>query len=188
MPEENTQTDETEALVADGSQSQADNADDRSGSGGDQETPEALRAKLTKSVDAEKTARKRAQEAEQKLSQREKADLTEQQKLERDRDETKARAETLESENRSLRVQLVAAQVGVKPDLVEAAATYVKWDDIDDPSDSKQLERHLRQIVKDRPSLAGTIGGGDGGESRRSGGSSMTDVNTLIRQAAGRPG
>jgi len=68
----------------------------------------------------------------------------------------------------------------------EAAAALLDWDSVDDPSDQKSLEKALKQLAEARPWLRNANGGGaDGGAGRRDEGGS-SDMNTLIRRAAGR--
>jgi len=128
--------------------------------------------------------RKRLKEAEETKKQLEDSDLTERQKLDREKKTAEARAEQLEAKLRDAVVQAVAAKVGVKSDLVDTVSALIDWADVD-AEDSKAIERAVKEIVKERPSLSGRPDGLDGGAGRR-GRSEETDMNALIRRAAGR--
>ncbi len=128
--------------------------------------------------------RKRLKEAEETKKQLEDSDLTERQKLDREKKTAEARAEQLEAKLRDAVVQAVAAKVGVKSDLIDTVSALIDWEAID-AEDSKAIERAVKEIVKERPSLSGRPDGLDGGAGRR-GRSGETDMNAIIRRAAGR--
>lgn len=100
---------------------------------------------------------------------------------------TKRQSE-LETQNRTLRAQVVAGKVGIVDP--EIAASLVDWNDAEDDS---ALEKQMRNILKARPYLAGNVAGGADGSAGQggsgSGGSSQegasTDMNTMLRRAAG---
>lgn len=94
----------------------------------------------------------------------------------------------LTSQNRNLRAQVAASRVGIIDP--EIAASLVDWNDADDDA---ALEKQMNAILKQRPYLAGNVAGGaDGGAgtsrssgSRESGQEGATDMNTMLRRAAG---
>jgi hypothetical protein len=139
---------------------------------------EKVRKEAAKYRTERNAAQKRAEELE-------KAQLTDQEKLAKERDELKGSTSTLEKENRALRVRVLAEGVGIIRDARSDAARLLDWDSIEDPSDDSQVEKALEKMVKERPYLLGTTGGADGG----SGGSRQAgsfDMNREIRKAAGR--
>jgi len=153
------------------------------GAGEDQDalTPEAARKLRSES----KALRERLKAAEQQLSERERQDLTERERLEQDRDANAKRVTALEADLRFSRVQLVAHKLGVRPEATEDVAKLLDWESIRDPDDAKQLERAVRELVKEKPHLSGVSNGADGGAGRGSE-SGLVDVNQLIRRAAGK--
>jgi regulator of replication initiation timing len=94
----------------------------------------------------------------------------------------------LTSQNRNLRAQVAASRVGIIDP--EIAASLVDWNEADTDAD---LEKQMNQILKARPYLAGNVAGGaDGGAGtsrssgqRSSGQEDSTDMNTMLRRAAG---
>ncbi len=130
-----------------------------------------------------KNLRDRAKAAEAKLAERDKTDLTEKERLEKDRDEHAEKAKALEADLRFTRTQLVAGKVGVRPEALEDVAKLLDWDLIDDPDDSKALEKAVRALVKEKPHLSAVASGADGGA--RGSGEIAPDMNQLIRRAAG---
>jgi hypothetical protein len=151
------------------------------GAGEDQDalTPEAARKLRSES----KSLRERLKAAETKLTEREKQDLTERERLEQDRDANAKRVTALEADLRFSRVQLVAHRLGVRPEATEDVAKLLDWESISDPDDPKQLERAVRELVKEKPHLSGVSNGADGGAGRGSE-SGLVDVNQLIRRGA----
>lgn len=96
---------------------------------------------------------------------------------------------TLEATNRALRVRVLAGQAGISdPKAAEDAASLLDWSKVDDSESETSVVKALKELVKDRPYLAGSIGGGaDGGEGGGGErGSGSSDMNQLIREAAGR--
>lgn len=90
---------------------------------------------------------------------------------------------------RALRVRVLASQAGITdPKAAADAASLFDWSQVQDPSSETEVVKALQALVKDRPYLGGSVaGGGDGGEGAGSrGAGEKTDMNTLIRQAAGR--
>lgn len=130
--------------------------------------------------------RRKAQELQKQLEDREAQDKTE---LERERDRAVKAEQSLNETRqkaRQLRVQVLAGKVGIVPEARADAARLLDWDKLTDPDDEGEVEEALRDLVKDRPFLLGNVpGGADGG----AGGSRTTesnDMNTRLRQAAGR--
>lgn len=129
--------------------------------------------------------RERLKALEAEKQQRDDADLSATQKLEREKTALEARTAQLEANLRDTRVQAIAAKVGVKADLVDTISPLISWDDVDG-DDPKAIERAVKELVKDRPSLSARHGGLEGGNGRGSGAKGETDMNALIRRAAGR--
>lgn len=91
----------------------------------------------------------------------------------------------LADENRRLRAQALAPSAGIAQAAASDAASLLDWSQIEDPADSSQVAKALKDLVKEKPYLAGNVrDGADGG----SGGSreEKGDMNSLIRGAAGR--
>lgn len=130
-----------------------------------------------------KQLRKRLQTAEGELKKRQDTDLTDQERLTKQHEELKTQIGGLEHDNRTLRVQVAASKLGIlDPD---AASRLIDWDTVDDPSDQKQVVRALKALVSEKPWLAGTSSGADGGAGRDARGSADLDMNAVIRRAAG---
>jgi regulator of replication initiation timing len=96
--------------------------------------------------------------------------------------------QALTTQNQNLRAQVAASRLGIIDP--EIAASLVDWNDADDDA---ALDRQMSAILKARPYLAGNVAGGaDGGAgsgrssgSRESGREGATDMNTMLRRAAG---
>lgn len=112
--------------------------------------------------------RKRAKAAEDELRKREDADLSMTQKLEREKTGLEARISDLESRLRDANVQTIATKVGVKADLVDTVSALIDWDDLD-ADDPKAIEKAVKELVKERPSLSSKPDGMDGGAGRGGG-------------------
>jgi TolA-binding protein len=130
--------------------------------------------------------RERLKQAEQKLSEREKAELTEKQQLERDAQDSKERLTSAESENRFLRAQVAAYQLGVREKFLEHIPKLLDWNEIDDPADTKQVTKAIREFLKENPEMVKTGNAADAGagNSRRADGG--LDMNQWIREHARR--
>lgn len=108
-------------------------------------------------------------------------------------EQAQEKATTLESTvakekqtNRDLRVQIVAAKLGVVAEARGDAARLLDWDKVTDPDSETAIEVALTDLVKEKPFLLGNLpGGADGGagRDRQQEGHSMND---LLRAAAGR--
>jgi multidrug efflux pump subunit AcrA (membrane-fusion protein) len=143
-------------------------------------SPEALR----KIRSEHRSLRQRNKELEASLAEREKADLTEKQKVERDLTTATAARDQLEAENRTLRAQALAAKVGIRQDAVDLAVAALDWSEITDPTDAKEVERALKELVKARPFLSARSDGLNGGAGRGTGGSGTGDetlTDLLVR-------
>jgi hypothetical protein len=129
--------------------------------------------------------RKRLKDAEAKLSEQEKKDLTELDRATREKDDAVGKASKLESEIRELRVQVLAPEAGIQPKAARAAYALIDWDDIGDPDDRKQVIRALKEVAKEHPYLTGgqSADGGAGRNGETGGVESMSD---LIRQRVGK--
>lgn len=165
---------------ADG-QSQEDTTDAQAGAGDDTRDdtldPEAAR-KLRSEA---KNLRDRAKKAEAELEQLKNAGLSDAEKRDRELTSKSERITALEADIRMLRVQVTAGKLGIVDP--EAAAKLLNWDGIDG-DDPKQLERALRDLVKEKPYLSKLGDGADGGAGRN-GARAEGDMNSILRQAAG---
>lgn len=150
--------------------------------GGDGDGDGTLSVEAARKLRSEaKSLRERLKAAEDKLKERDDADLTDRQKLERDNQAAKAKVEQLEQRERELTAQLVAGKVGIRQEAVADAVKLLDWSKIDDAADEAQVEQALKQLLKDKPYLAGRSGGLDGGRGRDS--RQPTSMNDLIRGA-----
>jgi hypothetical protein len=145
-------------------------------------TPEDVKA-LRKDLAA---VRKEAAEYRTKLKERDDADLSTAQKLERGKATAEADRDQLATDNRNLRAEIAAAKVGVRTEALEDAVKLLDWDEIDDPTDRKQVEAALKALVKAKPYLSGRPDGLDGGNGRQGGADTGGSMNEIIRRAAGR--
>lgn len=132
-----------------------------------------------------KNLRDRLKELEAEKKQRDDADLSTTQKLEREKTALAAEKAHLETRLRDTQVQAIAARVGVKADLVDTIAPLIDWDGVDS-GDAKAIERAVKDLVKDRPSLSARQGGLEGGNGRGAGGKGEADMDSIIRRAGGR--
>jgi hypothetical protein len=171
----------------DGSGSQSTDAPGGQGSSQEQDpkdqmVPASELEKVRKEAAKYRTERNTAQK---KADELEKAQLSDQEKLQKERDELKTSSSTLEQDNRALRVRVLAEDVGIVREARADAAQLLNWAEIEDASDDAQVKKALEDLTKDRPYLLGTSGGADGGAggSRQAG---SGDMNKMIRSAAGR--
>ena len=119
------------------------------------------------------------------------ASQTDAERILTERDALKASNDALTTRVRNLGAQSAAIRNGVHPDLADAIPGLLAWDEIDE--DPKSLDRAIKGLLKERPSLAGAVsngkprGGSDGGAGGGDGaGSGAFDMNALIRERAGR--
>lgn len=154
--------------------------DDSSSDDGEVLSPEAAR-KLRSEA---KTLRDRLKTAEGELSKRKDSELSEQERLQKAHGELETRIGDLETDNRTLRVQVAASKLGIlDPD---AAAKLIDWETVNDPTDRKQVEKALKALVSEKPWLSGTSEGIDGGAGRDADTNrDTTDMNALLRRHAG---
>jgi hypothetical protein len=123
-------------------------------------------------------------DTEARLKALEDEKLTDGEKVTKQLQDVTASNATLLEQNRSLMVQVVAAKVGINPDLVDAIPAMIQWDDVED---LRGLEKSLKQLVKDRPSLAGKVAEGvDQNEGGNGSQQQSGDMNAILRRAAGR--
>lgn len=177
---------DADAQAADAdAQAQAANADTQDG-GGDGSSQSIAPEDARKLRSENRSLRQRLKDVENKLGAREAADLTEQQKLERDLSAERAAREQAETTARALRVQVSATKLGVRADAVDLVAGLVDWEAIDDPGDAKQIDRAVRELIKERPFLSGRDPEGLGGGNGRQNPAGAGDMNSIIRRAAGR--
>lgn len=158
------------------------------GNGGGQDpTPEALQRDLTETRKEAAKYRTERNAAQKRIEELEGSSKSE---LEKAHDRAKQAEEGLTTagqEMRLLRARLVAPLAGITdPNAARDAATLLDWSKIEDSSDESALQKALTDLVKERPYLVGKVaGGGDGGEGGGRGADSP-DMNSLIREAAGR--
>lgn len=166
-----------------------DDDDANGGAGGDGGTDDGARTlspdDARKLRSESRNLRQRLKAAEQELEQRRKAEETEQQRLERELTTAAAKVEQAEARVRELEVQSAATKLGVRPEAADVVAALIDWTEVD-ATDSKDVERAIRAIVKERPFLSARPDGLDGGQGRGAGAKGETDMNTVIRRAAGR--
>lgn len=186
MSDQATDTD-TDVDTQGGAGDGGSQADGSSAQGGDAGTgTDGLSTEDARKLRSEARAlRQRLKAAEEELTKRKDSDLTEQQKLVQAKSTLEADNEQLGARVRDLSAQIAAARVGVRPEAVADAVKLLDWDEIDDPTDGKQVERALKELVKEKPWLSGRPDGLDGGNGRRSAPAGST-MNEIIRQAAGR--
>lgn len=175
----------TDAPAADDTTITAQEADGGAQDGAGDETLSLSPEDARKLRSENRSMRQRLKDAERKLSDLETKDLTEKQRVERDLTSARAELEQAETRARNAEVKLAAAKLGVRTDAVDLVVSAIAWDAIEDATDSKQVERAIRDLVKDRPYLSTRPEGLDGGKGRGSGQGEL-DMSTLIRRAAGR--
>ena len=127
--------------------------------------------------------RKELREIQAKLKERDDADLSTTQKLEREKTALEAEKSQLEARLRDANVQAIAAKVGVKADLADTVSSLIDWDEVD-ADDQKAIEKAVKELVKERPSLSARPAGLEGGRRTRQDGEG--DMDSVIRRAAGR--
>jgi hypothetical protein len=173
-PEEKTAREAREAEAA------------RSGSGSGNNNDLVPKREVQEANREAQNLRERAKKAEDELAAIKTAQLSDTEKVQKERDDAKAAQAVAEKRSRDLQVQVIAQGLGVVDP--SAAASLLNWENVSDPDDPKAVEKALRELVKDKPWLAGnTGGGGDGGAGDGSGaGRGGQNMNDLIRGASGR--
>lgn len=131
-----------------------------------------------------KNLRQRLKTAEEERDRLKSASESDLERREREHNEVRAERDRLAGTVSTLRVELAARELGVVDP--EAAAALLDLDALDDPTDPKAIKRALRELVKEKPYLAPPGGNGFDGGSGKGRGSAVTDMNQLIRTAAGR--
>lgn len=136
-----------------------------------------------------KQNRLRAEAAEAKIKEFEEGQMTELQKSQARLADMETRSLTLERENQELRVGGLARDAATKAGAVDATAVQRMLDlalvEFDDAGKPKNLDKLVGDIKQAHPALFNAVrGNGDTGP--RGGGSNPTDMNELIRRAAGR--
>lgn len=125
-----------------------------------------------------------AQNLRERLKKAEDASLSDTEKVKKERDELKTAQTELNERVRVLQVQVLASKAGiVDPDV---AAKLLDWDDLGENATDKKIESALKALVKEKPYLAGNAPGGSDGGAGDGTGSESDDMNTMIRQMAGR--
>lgn len=151
----------------------------------DVDEPKSLSPEDARKLRSEaRSMRLRLKQAEEELKKRSDSELSDKQKLERDLNVEKAQREQLATEVRNLRVQVAAGKLGVRTEAVDRIGSMIDWHSVEDHSDARQVERAIRELLKEMPFLARE--GLDGGRGRGVGGRGEQDMNSIIRRAAGR--
>lgn len=128
--------------------------------------------------------RERLRKTEEERDSLKQSQMSDQEKVSQENQTLKDTVSTKDTEIRDLRVQVLAQKVGIVDP--EAASRLLDWDSIKKPEDADEVEKALRKLLEDKPYLAGShLGRGDGGAGSGQGADTQ-DMNTLIRQAAGR--
>jgi len=180
MADEPTATIEAPAPAAEPSEHETDDLTERPGGGGEEVSLEEARRLRSES----KNLRQRLRAAEGERDRLKAEGLSDAERRDREHQETRAENERLAATVRRLRVELAARELGVVDP--EAAAALLDLDSVDDADDPRALKRALRELVKEKPYLAPQGGNGFDGGPGRGGAARATDMNQLIRAAAGR--
>lgn len=154
-----------------------------SGTGDDQDL--IPRTELSKVNREAARYRRERNEANARLKEIEDRDKSELEKAQAQLTTTTDKLMKMESQNRDLRVRVLAEVVGIAPAARADASKLLDWSKIEDPDDDAILEEALKELVKARPYLRGSTSGADGG----AGGDSTkvgAGMNEAIRRAAGR--
>ncbi len=137
-----------------------------------------LRSELTR-------LRKQSKDYEARLKQQEDAELSQSQRLERELDEHRNRTSTLADENRTMRVQLTAQRLGVRGDALEDLPKLIDWEGVE-ADDPRSVEKAVRTTLERKPWLRETGSAGVDAGAGRQNGARTSNLNDLIRTAAGR--
>lgn len=155
----------------------------RSGSGGNEDM--VPKREVQEANREAQKLRERLRDAEKERDDLKKSQMTDAEKVQKERDDAVAAKAAADKRVRDLQVQVLAGKIGIVDP--EAASALLDWSSISDPDDSKAVEKALKDLVKDKPYLAGkTAGGGDGGAGNGSGAGRSGNMNDLIRAGAGR--
>lgn len=158
---------------------------DDSGNESDQESFDAAYVRKLRQENA--GWRKRAQEAEAKVSEHEKSQLSETEQAQARIAELEASNQALEAQARRDRLERQVATDAPKHGIVDpdAAVRLLDLDrlDVADDGTIANLDDALKDLIRDRPYLAGQRGSGGGGARPQE---SATSMNDIIRRAAGR--
>lgn len=129
--------------------------------------------------------RRERNDLQNRLKQFEDAEKTEIERLSGENADLKKRLDTAQLRARELRVQVLAAKVGISPDARQDASKLLDWDAVGDPDSDTSLEEALQNLLKARPYLKGAARGADGGAGA-DGRTPGAGMNEAIRRAAGR--
>lgn len=181
--------DDAQAAADAAAAAQAAGTDSPGGNGDEDETNSVSPADARKLRSEAKNLRGRLRTLETQLAERDAADLTATQKLERDLSAEKASREQVETQVRNLRVQVAASKLGIRADAVDVVGSMIDWESIDDANDAKQVERAIKDLLKERPFLSARdpegLGGGKGREADGTNGAG-TSLTDLLLQKTGR--
>jgi hypothetical protein len=143
--------------------------------------PENLWQTIENQRKTERKLTKQIQRLEEQVKQHENAKLSEQERLQRELEETRSERDTLVRDNHLMRAQRIAADAGAMyPDLI---ADKIPAEALEDESLSKQAVNDLK---KNYPNLfrSSANGSADGGAGSRA--VPRVSINDMIRRKAGR--
>ena len=129
--------------------------------------------------------RRELRETQKKLEELEGAQKSDVEKLTDSVSKLKGDLSTVTEREKMLRLRVLAPSVGIDPASSEDAAKLFDWDSVKDPDDDAELESALKEFVKARPHFLAKGSGADGGAGGKRQ-DDTSDMNTLLRQAAGR--
>jgi phage-related minor tail protein len=157
---------------------------------GDDLDPVALKAQLERERRASAQYRAGQKKAEDALKAREDADLTEAQKVAKERDDFKAQLEAERLRGKQLTVREKAKDLAYKLGIVDADVAYRLLDteaiEYDANGEPTNLEDLLKALLAEKSYLAGKPRpSGSGEPGRRGPAQEPPDINARIRQAAG---
>lgn len=169
-----------------GDEGTSDDTGGSQGSAGEGQSATVPRSELSKvNAEAAKYRRER-NELQERLTSLENQGKTQ---LEQAQEKTKtleAAVAQADQVNRDLRVQIIAAKVGVVAEARSDAARLLDWERVSDPNSETAIEIALTDLVKEKPFLLGNVPGGADGGAGRGTGDAPLDMNALIRGSAGR--
>lgn len=143
-------------------------------------------AKLKEAQNEARNLRARLKAAEKERDELKGTQQSDVEKLTTERDNLRESLTEAEQRVRKLSVAVLAESVGIVKEARADAADLLDWSKIQDPSDDEEVTEALRALVKAKPFLAGSVAGGGDGGAGQGGNGQKVDMNTLIRQAAGR--
>lgn len=150
------------------------------GGGGDEGSEEV--AKLRREAAGYRT---QLRDAQAKIKEFEAASQTDLEKEQTKVKDLEAQIAEMEGRVRKSTVAVLAADVGIIPDARSDVAGMIDWENVDS-ADEKAVSKALRDLVKEKPYLLGSVAGGADGGAGGGRGSSTQSMTDRIRAAAGR--